>query len=103
MQLVTQVEDIAVVEWHVVAITSKHNQLVLKDHSCVAVASRRPFAFDVMNLSFTLSAEHRRSSIVKTHGTTHCFSLAHHLVILVKVAGVVVFDQERALHVVTCW
>ena len=59
LQLVTQVEDIAVVEWHVVAITSEHNQLVLEDHSCVAVASCRSFAFDVMNLSVTLSAEHR--------------------------------------------
>ena len=58
LQLVTQVEDTAVVEWHVVSITSKHNQLVLEDHSCVTVASCRPFAFDVMNLSFTLSAEH---------------------------------------------
>jgi len=98
------VEDIAVVEWHVMAITSEHNQLVLKDHSCVAVASSRSFAFDVMNLSFALSAEHWRSStVVKAHSSAHSFSFAHHLVILVEVAGVVVFDQERTLHVVTCW
>jgi len=85
------------------AITSKHNQLVLKDNSCVAVTSCRPFAFDVMNLSFTLSTEHRWSSVVEAHGSSNRFSLAHHLIILVKVAGVVVFDQERTLHVVTCW
>ena len=92
-------KDIAVIEGHMVTIPSKHNKLILEDHARVSVTRSRPFALYMMDLGVTLAAQHRRAFRVP-HGPTHCFSLAHCLVICVKLAVIMVLNQEGSLHVV---
>ena len=99
MDLVAEVEDVGVIERHVVTVASEHDQVVLEDHASVAISSRWSLSLHVEDLVVIGATEHRRA-IVHAHGPAHCLSLAHLLVVRVEVARVVVLDQERALHVV---
>ena len=102
LDLIAQVEDVGVIEGHVMAITSENNKMVLEDDSSVAVSGCGTLALDMEDLGLgCVAAHHRRLTVVEAHSTAHGLPLAHLLVILVEVGGVVVFNQERALHVIT--
>ena len=95
---VGEVEDVAIVEGHVMTVATKDKQVVLEDNSGVTISSSRSLSLHVEDLSILVLALHRRDAIV-LHRCAHRLSLSHLLVVLIKVAGVVIFDQERALHV----
>ena len=99
LDLVVEVKDVGVVEWHVVTITSKHDQVVLEDDASMAVSGRGPLALNVENLIAIVPSEHG-GAFCHAHVPAHVLPLAHLVVVRVEVAGVVVLDQKRALHVV---
>ena len=79
-------------------VATKNKQVVLEDNSGVTISSSRSLSLHVEDLGILVLALHRRDAIV-LHRCAHRLSLSHLLVVLIKVAGVVIFDQERALHV----
>ncbi len=95
-------ENIAVVEGHMVAIASEHNKLVLENDTGVTVTCSRSLAFNMVDLSFTLSTHHWGAFLI-AHGTSHSLPFAHSLVIAIKFAVFVVLDQEGSLHAITSW
>ena len=102
VDFVCQVEDVAIIERHVVAVTTKDEQVVLEDDSCVSVSCRWSLTLDVENLCVLVSANHRRETI-RLRSSTHSLPLAHLLIVLIEVASIVVLDQERTLHVFRSW
>ena len=61
LHLVAKIEDIAVIEGHVVAITAEDKKMILEDHACVAVPGSRPLPLHVEDLGLVRSAHHGRS------------------------------------------
>lgn len=84
-----------------VAITAENNQVVLEDDACVTVSSGWTLALHVEDLRVGWATHHRRS-FSETHGAAQCFPLAHLLIVLVEVGGVMILDQVRPLHLVRC-
>jgi hypothetical protein len=97
VHLVGQVEDVRVVERHVMTVTAKDDEVLLEDDARVAVARRGSLALDMVDLGVCetpSAAHHGRLPVVEAHGTAHGLSLAHLVVVLVEVRRVVVLDQE---------
>ena len=93
-------------------IATKDDQMVLVNHSRVAISCRRALALNVENLGVALRFPHHGRPVLKTahghppcsHGAAHhSLALSHLLVVLVEVRSVVIFDQERSLHVIRRW
>ena len=58
--LICQVEDITVIEWHVVTVTTKDNQVILVDKASMTVSCCWSLAFNVIDLSCLLMTMLRR-------------------------------------------
>ena len=104
LQFVGDIENIRVVERHMMAIATKDNQVFLVDDAGVAISSSGTLTFDVEKLDILLVrvAEHWRAICI-FHWTSHCLSLSHHLIVLIKVRLIVVFDEEGALKLGGSW
>ena len=61
LHLVAKIEDIAVIEGHVMAITAENKKMILEDHARVAVPGSRPLPLHVEDLGLVRSAHHGRS------------------------------------------
>ena len=59
LHLVAEIEDIAVIEGHVVTITTKDNKMILEDHASVTVPGGRPLSLDMKDLGLIRTAHHR--------------------------------------------
>ena len=59
LHLVAEIEDIAVIEGHVVTITAKDNKMILEDHACVTVPGGWPLSLDMKDLGLIRTAHHR--------------------------------------------
>ena len=59
LHLVAEIEDIAVIEGHVVTITTKDNKMILEDHASVTVPGGWPLSLDMKDLGLIRTAHHR--------------------------------------------
>ena len=104
LKLVAQIEDVWVVEGHMVPVATEHNQMVLENYARVPVSRRRALAFHMVNLCITRPfAPHNRRTFIISHWPTHRLSFTHLLVIAIEVRSIVVLDQERSLHMIWSW
>ena len=51
LNFVRKIEDITIVERHVVSVTSEYNEMPLEHNTCVAVSCSRSLSFHVEDLS----------------------------------------------------
>lgn len=58
MKLILQIKDVGVVEWHVMAISAKNDQVVLEDNASVSITSSRSLALYVIDHCLSSSAHH---------------------------------------------
>ena len=61
LHLVAEIEHVAVIEGHVVAITAEDNKMILEDHASVTVPGSWPLSLDVEDLGLIRTAHHRRA------------------------------------------
>ena len=103
LHLIAQIEDVAVIEWHVMSITTKDKKMILEDHACVTVPGSRPLPLHVEDLGLIRSAHHRRavrvtrSTVIPAAGS---LSLAHLLIVGVVIRGLMILDKEGLRHAV---
>ena len=65
--LIRQVENVAVVEGHVMTVATKYKQVVLEDNSRVTIPSSRSLSLHVEDLSILVLANHRRDAAIILH------------------------------------
>ena len=99
LDLIAQIEHIRVIEGHVMAIAAENNEVVLEDDACVAVSGGWALTLHVEDLGFSCAAHHGGPLRV-AHRPSHGLALAHLLVVLVEVGGIVILDQVGPLHLV---
>jgi len=97
LDLVLQVENIAVIEGHVMPVTTEYYQVTLKDDASVTIPGSWPLALHMEDLGVLIPADRRRGAIHHAHAAAHSLTLAHLIVVCVEAAHIVVLDQERAL------
>ena len=110
-KFIRNIENVGVVEWHMMPIATENDQVVLENYSRVAISCRRALALHVVNLGVTLCLPHHgRSILITAHGhpcghgaSHHCLALSHLLVVLVEVRSFVILDQERSFHMIRGW
>ena len=105
LHLVAEIEHVAVIEGHVVTITTEDNKMILEDHACVTVPGNRPLPFDVEDLGLVRTAHHGRAVRVTRSTvipTTSGLSLAHVLIVGVVIRGLMILDKEGLRHSVRC-
>ena len=64
---IRQIENVAVVEGHVMTVATKDKQVVLEDNSRVTISSSRSLSLHVEDLSILVLANHRRDAAIILH------------------------------------
>ena len=64
---IRQVENVAVVEGHVMTVATKYKQVVLEDNSCVTIPSSRSLSLHVEDLGILVLANHWRDAAIILH------------------------------------
>ena len=64
---IRQVENVAVVEGHVMTVATKDKQVVLEYNSRVTIPSSRSLSLHVEDLSILVLANHRRDAAIILH------------------------------------
>ena len=80
-------------------VATEDNHVILEDDARMAVPGRRSLALDVADLRITCATQHWRAVLVAKR-VAHSLPLTHLLIVSVEVAGIMILDQERALHVI---
>ena len=83
-------------------VATEDNHVILEDNARVSISGRRPLALDVADLRITGTTQHWAAVLV-AQSVAHSLSLTHLLIVSVEVAGIMVLDQEGALHVIRRW
>ena len=80
-------------------VATEDNHVILEDNARVSISGRRPLALDVADLRVAGAAQHWAAVLIAKR-VAHSLSLTHLLIVSVEVAGIMILDQERALHVI---
>ena len=80
-------------------VATEDNHVILEDDARVSISGRWSLALDVADLRITCATQHWRAVLVAKR-VAHSLPLTHLLIVSVEVAGIMILDQERALHVI---